>query len=124
MRKKDFEAVAKEVDRLTKNLATLEKCCEPSIQEKPEIKTKQKKKAKKPLAAVPTQNVEASQDKLTAIKGIGPVLEKKLHDLGVTRFSQIAGWGEEDMERVSEHLSFKGRIQREEWIKQAKDLAS
>ncbi len=124
VRKKDFEAVAKEVDRLTKKLARLEKICDPSSQEKPEIKTKQKKQAKKPLPAVPTQSEEASQDKLTAIKGIGPVLEKKLHDLGVTRFSQIAGWSEEDMERVSEHLSFKGRIQREEWIKQATDLVS
>lgn len=124
VRKKDFEALAKEVNRLTKKLAKLEKCCDPSEQEEPQIKTKQKKKEQKSVEAVPAQNVEALQDKLTAIKGIGPVLEKKLLGLGITRFSQIAGWSEEDVEMISEHLSFKGRIQREEWIEQAADLVS
>ena len=122
VRKKDFETLSKEVNRMAKKLAKLEKCCEPSKLEQP--KTKPAKAAKKPVKAMAASSVDVSQDKLTNIKGIGPVLEKKLHDLGITRFSQIAGWSEADIEKISEHLSFKGRIQREEWVEQAANLAS
>ena len=111
----------REVDRLAKKLAKLEKSAESSGLEKPEAGAKPKKKKKKPVKAAATA-VEANQDKLTAIRGIGPVLEKKQQDLGITMFSQIAAWNEEDIEKVSAHLSFKGRIQREDWIKQAKEL--
>ena len=121
VRKKEFEALNREVDRLAKKLAKLEKSAESSGLEKPEAGAKPKKKNKKPVKAA-TQVVETSQDKLTAIRGIGPVLEKKLHGLGITRLSQIAAWSEEDIDKISAHLSFKGRIQREDWIKQAKEL--
>jgi len=122
VRKKDFETLSKEVNRMAKKLAKLEKCCEPSKLEQP--KTKPAKAEKKPVKAMAASSVDVPQDKLTNIKGVGPVLEKKLHDLGITRFSQIAGWSEADIEKISEHLSFKGRIQREEWVEQAANLAS
>lgn len=123
VRKKDFEALTKEVNRLSKKLAKLEEPSEPAKPEKSDTKAKSKITDKKPEKAA-TPVAEARQDKLTSIRGIGPVLEKKLHNLGVTRFAQIAAWNDEDIDRISEHLSFKGRIQREEWIKQAKDLVS
>lgn len=62
-------------------------------------------------------------DDLKLIKGIGKVLEDKLHGLGVFHFDQIAAWTDEEVNWVNDHLSFKGRIQREEWIPQAKALA-
>ena len=62
-------------------------------------------------------------DDLKTIKGIGKVLEDKLHGLGVFHFDQIAAWTDEEVNWVNDHLSFKGRIQREEWIPQAKRLA-
>jgi NADH-quinone oxidoreductase subunit E len=62
-------------------------------------------------------------DDLKLIKGIGKVLEDKLHGLGVFHFDQIAAWSDEEVTWVNDHLSFKGRIQREEWIPQAKALA-
>ena len=62
-------------------------------------------------------------DDLTRIKGIGPAISKKLHDLDIRRFEQIAGWDEADVDRVNQQLRFKGRIQRENWIEQAKALA-
>lgn len=62
-------------------------------------------------------------DDLKKIKGIGKVLEDKLHGLGVFHFDQIAAWSGDEVNWVNGHLSFSGRIQREEWIAQAKVLA-
>ena len=59
-------------------------------------------------------------DALTEINGIGPVIEGKLKALGVTTFKQIAELSAEDVERIDAELNFKGRIEREEWISQAK----
>ncbi len=65
----------------------------------------------------------AGADDLKKIKGVGPVLEGKLHALGVLTYAQIAGWTAEDVARVDEQLNFKGRIEREGWIEQAKALS-
>ena len=124
VRKKDFEALSKEVKRLTKRLSKLEQCCKASELAQPETKEKSKKAEKNPLKAKAASVAGTPPDKLTNIKGIGPVLEKKLHGLGITSFSQIAAWSEADIEKVSGHLSFKGRIQREGWVEQAAKLAS
>lgn len=62
------------------------------------------------------------KDDVKLIGGVGPALEKKLAGLGVTSLKQIADWTAEDIARVDGELSFKGRIERDEWIAQAKDL--
>lgn len=62
-------------------------------------------------------------DNLKKIKGIGEKLEADLNELGVYTFSQIASWNRSTVAWVDTHLAFKGRIDREEWIKQAKTLA-
>jgi large subunit ribosomal protein L21 len=64
----------------------------------------------------------AFNDDIKLIGGVGPALEKKLLALGVTSLHQIAEWTQEDIKRFDEELSFKGRIEREEWVQQAKDL--
>ena len=61
-------------------------------------------------------------DNLTTINGIGPVIEKKLHGLGITTFKQIADLDQDRIDEINEQLSFKGRIEREEWVAQAKKL--
>ena len=63
-------------------------------------------------------------DDLKRIRGIGPTLEKKLNGTGIFHFSQIAAWTEADVEAAGALLSFQGRIEREDWIAQAKLLAS
>ena len=62
-------------------------------------------------------------DDLKVISGVGPALEKKLNDLGVYRFEQIASWKKADIEWVDDQLKFRGRIERDDWVKQAKKLA-
>lgn len=63
------------------------------------------------------------RDDLKRIRGIGPVSERKLNELGIYHFAQIAQWQVEQVEWVNGHLAFSGRIQREDWIGQAKELA-
>nr|WP_265517792.1 ATP-binding cassette domain-containing protein [Nitratireductor luteus] len=60
---------------------------------------------------------------LTRIKGVGPASEKKLNALGIWNFSQVATWKKAEVEWVGSYLAFPGRIEREEWVKQAKVLA-
>ncbi len=63
-------------------------------------------------------------DDLKLIVGIGPVNERKLHGLDVRRFAQIAAWTPKDEEEFGNKLEFPGRIEREEWVRQAKNLAA
>jgi len=63
-------------------------------------------------------------DELKRIKGIGPVIEKTLNGLGVYQFSQIADFTKDNISWVENYLAFPGRIEREDWIAQAKDLAA
>ncbi|CUJ94848.1 50S ribosomal protein L21 [Shimia thalassica] len=65
----------------------------------------------------------AGADDLKKLSGVGPALEKKLLEAGVTTFAQIAAWTEADIAEFDEKLSFKGRIEREGWVDQAKELA-
>lgn len=62
-------------------------------------------------------------DDLKLLKGVGPKLEGTLNELGVYHFDQVAGWRKKEIEWVDDRLKFKGRIERDEWIKQAKVLA-
>jgi predicted flap endonuclease-1-like 5' DNA nuclease len=62
-------------------------------------------------------------DDLKLIVGIGPVLERMLHGLGITQFRQIAQWSERDAADFDAKLpEFPGRIQRDQWITQAREL--
>ncbi|MEM7440922.1 MAG: 50S ribosomal protein L21 [Pseudomonadota bacterium] len=80
-------------------------------------------KAKAEAAAPAEAPAEAGADDLKKLSGVGPALEKKLHANGVTTFAQIADWTAEDIADFDEKLSFKGRIEREGWVEQAKELA-
>jgi large subunit ribosomal protein L21 len=61
-------------------------------------------------------------DDLKKISGVGPKLEEKLNSLGIYHYSQIAEFTPENMAYVDETLNFKGRIERDDWISQAKAL--
>ncbi|WP_163850776.1 50S ribosomal protein L21 [Pseudooceanicola aestuarii] len=76
------------------------------------------KKAAAPKAAKKAE--AAGADDLKELSGVGPALEKKLHEAGVTSFAQIAGWSDADIAEMDDKLSFKGRIEREGWVDQAK----
>ena len=77
----------------------------------------------KKAAAPKAKAADAGADDLKQLSGVGPALEKKLLAAGVTTFAQIAAWTEADIAEFDEKLSFKGRIEREGWVEQAKALA-
>ncbi len=60
---------------------------------------------------------------MSKISGVGPVIVGKLNDLGITTFEQIAKLKKAEIAEIDEKLNFKGRIERDDWIKQAKELA-
>lgn len=63
-------------------------------------------------------------DDLKKLKGVGPKLEATLHELGFYHFGQVANWGPAEVAWVDSRLKFKGRIERDGWIDQAKVLAA
>jgi predicted flap endonuclease-1-like 5' DNA nuclease/predicted RNase H-like nuclease (RuvC/YqgF family) len=67
--------------------------------------------------------INGSRDNLKAIKGVGPAIEKTLHEMGIFRYQQIADMSEYDIDRIAKRLKgFRSRIYREDWIGQARDL--
>lgn len=71
------------------------------------------------VASVAT--VVAEPDDLEgAIDGIGPVISGKLAAIGITTFRQIAEWSQADIDRIGAQLDFPGRIEREDWVGQAR----
>ncbi len=98
---------------------------------KPSVKAATKADKSEAVAEKPAKKTEAKADTAPAaefkddvklIGGVGPALEKKLAAAGITSLKQIADWTAEDVAKFDEELNFKGRIEREEWIAQAKDL--
>ncbi len=62
-------------------------------------------------------------DDLTEINGVGPRIAEVLNDLGIWSYAQIAEWSPENIAWIEQHLSFDGRVEREDWIAQASLLA-
>ena len=68
---------------------------------------------------------DGKADDLKQIKGVGPKLESLLNSMGFYHFDQVAAWTDEEIRWVDQNLEgFKGRVTRDEWVKQAKLLAS
>lgn len=92
---------------------------------KTEEAPKAEKKAEKPAAkaaplAAPVGDTKS--DDISLIGGIGPKMEQGMRELGYNTFAQIAAMTEADVAKAEEHLKQKGRITREEWVEQAKEL--
>jgi len=68
---------------------------------------------------------EGGADDLKQIKGVGPKMEGMLNDMGFYHFDQVASWTDQEVAWVDANLEgFKGRVSRDNWVEQAKVLAS
>ncbi|WP_103761336.1 50S ribosomal protein L21 [Roseovarius confluentis] len=112
----DNKAEQAEMAKRVKNNEAEEKSVAKKAEPKAEKKAEEKKAAPKKAA-----KAEGGDD-LKELSGVGPALEKKLQEAGVTTFAQIAAWTADDIAEMDEKLSFKGRIEREGWVAQAKEL--
>jgi NADH-quinone oxidoreductase subunit E len=65
----------------------------------------------------------AKPDDLKLIAGVGPKIERTLNDLGIHTFAQVASWKKAERNWIDAYLSFHGRVERDDWVKQAKALA-
>ncbi len=63
------------------------------------------------------------EDDLKVVSGIGPVMEKTLKEFDIQSWEQLAAFTAEDVAKVTEAISaFPGRIERDKWVEQAKEL--
>ena len=89
------------------------------------LKDNESKQPSQPAAASPVKAAPAGKtDDLKRIRGVGVLIEKRLNGLGITTYGQVANWNSGDIDRISQTLDFKGRIERENWVEQARILSS
>lgn len=87
----------------------------------PAKKAEAPKKEAAKKAAPKAKKAEGGDD-LSKISGVGPVIVGKLEKLGITTFQQIADFTADDIARIDGELNFKGRIERDNWVSQAKEF--
>nr|WP_321462837.1 hypothetical protein [uncultured Cohaesibacter sp.] len=132
-------AKSNQADPVSADLVSEESVVAPETkQAAPETKSQKAKMPEEKVSAAPVKSPDAAEneakplaldaprggkaDDLKKIKGVGKVIEGKLNNLGIYHFEQVANWTDEQAEWVSSFLNFKGRIEREKWIEQAKAL--
>jgi len=112
---KQSETLRVRLDEVEKTFAVME-----------EQQRKALKDARKTTAAKDTNGkapAKQEHDDLKEIVGIGKVFEQTLHDLGIVSYRQIAAFDISDIARVNSELKeFKGRMEQDDWIGQAKEL--
>ncbi|MDO5606158.1 MAG: hypothetical protein Q4G25_13450 [Paracoccus sp. (in: a-proteobacteria)] len=118
--KSEKPAKAEKVEKAEK-LATAEKA---GMSEKARKSARSEKPAKASAGKKAKAAAAAAPDDLKQIKGVGPMLEGLLNDHGVTRFEQIAGWDDAEIDRHAELIGrMGGRIRSDDWVAQAQILA-
>ncbi len=136
------QTVVRITDILTDGAKPAEKAAKPTAEkapndEKPVVKAEKAPNEEKPAKAETTEAPakpdeaaplfaapDGAADDLKKISGVGPVLEKKLNALGITQYAQVAAFTADDIAKVDDALSFKGRIERDDWLGQAAKLAA
>jgi large subunit ribosomal protein L21 len=81
------------------------------------------KAEKAPAKKAEPAKASAGSDDLTQLKGVGPAYAKKLNEAGITSFAQIAALDAAGVTELEEKLNASGRVERDGWIDQAKELA-
>jgi predicted flap endonuclease-1-like 5' DNA nuclease len=76
------------------------------------------------LVGPTTIDSQSAGDDLKRIRGIGVLIEKRLRAMGFSSYEQIGSWTQSDVDRVNQQLDFRGRVERENWIEQARILAA
>ena len=81
-------------------------------------------KSAAPAKAAPKAAAPAGDDDLKMLTGVGPALETKLKDAGVTSFAQIAAWTDADIANLEETISgLAGKVEKGDWLANAAKLA-
>ncbi|MFB9978395.1 NADH-quinone oxidoreductase subunit E [Mesorhizobium kowhaii] len=121
---------APEVEQVSKQRNGPKTKAEPATAFKaPEVKAPAAKATKPAKPSLEDKNRPAGIDRpalvddLKLISGVGPKIEDILHSVGIFTFAQVASWKKAERDWVDGYLAFHGRIDRDDWVKQAKALA-
>ncbi len=101
----------------------------PTPQAKGQVKERPKSEKQPETPTIPELSAasqaasQGEEDDLKRIQGIGVQNEKRLKSMSIRRFAQIATWSKKDQQTYGEALAFPGRIEREDWVGQARVLA-
>ncbi|MEM8700273.1 MAG: polyhydroxyalkanoate depolymerase [Pseudomonadota bacterium] len=109
-----------------KSAAPVKSAVKPPAQAKPKRAAKAKPKkatAPRPLEDILLTKPDGAADNLKEISGVGPKLESTLNEAGIFHFWQIASLTAEQIEALDGKLDFRGRIERDQWIEQARKLS-
>ena len=113
------EKPAKPAKKVAPKKAAPKKAAAPKAEPKPAAKPKAA-----PKVIYTDGPTDGEPDDLKKIKGIGPKFEGDLNSKGIYYYRQIAAWKAADIAMVEGVIdSFAGRIERDEWVKQAAELA-
>ncbi|MEQ8703103.1 MAG: helix-hairpin-helix domain-containing protein [Phaeodactylibacter sp.] len=89
------------------------------VDEEPELRFT----SRKPYMDKIREQVE-ERDDLTRIEGIGNFLEKQLNDIGVNTYEEMSSWDSGRIQEVTQAIGyFEGRIEKDQWVEQAAQLA-
>lgn len=107
--------------------AAVEAKAEPAVKVEKKAAKKVTKKVEAPAESAGTKpelmkEAPTKKDDLKNITGVGPKLEETLNKMGVYTFAQVAAWTADEIQWVDDNLSFKGRIDRDDWVGQATEL--
>ncbi|MAU66754.1 phasin family protein [Hyphomonas sp.] len=86
-------------------------------------KTAKKAAGKTSKAVKAAVTVPDASDDLSQITGVGPAMVKKLNAAGIYSVAQLAALKKAEAEKLDEQIGARGRVTRDEWVKQAKVLA-
>ncbi|MEM8876947.1 MAG: hypothetical protein AAGD23_03645 [Pseudomonadota bacterium] len=120
--KPELKIVAKAEPKSTPTVAPEPEPKAPSAPVPPAAAAPAKLVTTRPMALDSPKHGKA--DDLKLVSGVGPKLEIVLNDLGIYHFDQIASWTKPEIDWVDDYLSFSGRIERDDWVAQAKSLAA
>lgn len=87
-------------------------------------KTAAKPKSEAKGRKTPKSVSGSGPENLKVLNGLGPKIESRLHEAGITTLKQIASWKAADIEAISKKLRLGNRIAREKWVEQAKALVN
>jgi predicted flap endonuclease-1-like 5' DNA nuclease len=105
---KKLAAAQRERDYLREELREMESQLAPPLPEASE--------------AVPAPAASNDSDDLAQLRGVGDVIRGKLQEQGIHSFRQIAQWSSDEIEHFSQALGCGERIQRDDWVGQARRL--
>ena len=62
------------------------------------------------------------EDDVSLISGIGPAIARDLTEMGIVTFAQISELNDQEMRAINDKIGFPGRVEREQWREQAREL--